>query len=182
MARARQSSDGRPEAEARPAAPRSLSTWSADRMRTRFSPKNRIGHGLVSLAPWFDVILVLLFFVVTASRVAVQPGIVVELPSAVFSDGLRSRHVAVVAAGAPNQATPAVVYYDDIRYRLDEAGRADLGAVWQTGQGKEEGLILFVDGDVPSATLNALLSMARSAGFPRVNLAHRPVAPVAGAQ
>jgi biopolymer transport protein ExbD len=182
MARARQSVDGQSAVAARAAAPRSLSTWSAERMRTRFSPKNRIGHGLVSLAPWFDVILVLLFFVVTASRVAVQPGIVVELPSAVFSDGLRSRHVAVVAAGAPNQATPAVAYYDDIRYRLDEAGRAALAAVWRADEAKEEGLILFADGDVPSATLNTLLSMARTAGFPRVNLAHRPVAPVAGAQ
>ncbi len=181
MARA-PSSSGRGSGEVAPA-PRSLSTWSADRMRTRFSPKNRIGHGLVSLAPWFDVFLVLLFFVVTASRVAVQPGIVVELPRAAFSDGFRSRHVAVVAAVAgPVRSGQAVAYYNDLRYRLDAAGLQALAAAWQKGEAKEEGLILFADGEVPSVTLNALLETARASGFPRVNLAHGPVGAVEGVE
>jgi biopolymer transport protein ExbD len=162
-------------------APRSLSTWSAERMRTRFSPKNRIGHGLVSLAPWFDIILVLLFFVVTASRVAVQPGIVVELPAGEFHDGLRSRHVAVVSLQVPaDSASRAVVYYDDRRYVMDAPGRLALAAAWQASGAKEQGLILFTDGAVASATLNSLLSMARTAGFPRVNLAHRTAVATSG--
>ena len=74
------------------------SGWAASELRTRFIPKSRIRTGLVSMSPWLDFVLILIFFLFAESRIVLQPGVVVELPTASFSEGVAPGMVATVVA------------------------------------------------------------------------------------
>jgi len=148
-------------------------------LRTRYTPKSRIGQGFVSLAPWFDVILLALFFVLLETKFVLQPGVTVELPTAPFTGGMRSDLIAVVLSVESQVpgTRDEIVFFDDDRYMVrDEKQMRRLQRTLRARSRKqaESGLIIQADRAVRQGTLAKLLEMARQVGVPRVNLATRP--------
>ena len=155
-----------------------VSSLEARRLRTRFSPKSRIGQGLVSMAPWMDVVLLMLLFFLLQSKLVLQPGIVVELPSAPFTEGSRPGLVAVILSVGSGQRAERqdVVFFDDERFlvgqndELDGLKNAFRGSLKQHA---DDVLILQIDQHVPHGTVQRVVRVARDAGIARVNVATR---------
>jgi biopolymer transport protein ExbD len=148
-------------------------------LRTRFNPRSRIGRGLVSVAPWLDIVLVLLFFVLIDRRLVLQPGTVVSLPTAGFEEGERPNLVAVAFSvrgvnGGPHKD---VVFFDDERFLLGEREQVQKFKTVLAQEAREHpdaALTIQADAAMPHGTVMQLMRMARDVGIPRVNIAARP--------
>ena len=51
-----------------------LRTRTAAELRTRYFPKSRIGQGLISVAPWVNIVLLLIFLLLLDRKSVIQPG------------------------------------------------------------------------------------------------------------
>ena len=145
-------------------------------LRTRYTPKSRIGHSFVSMAPWLDVVLVLVFLLLLENRLVVQPGVIIELPEAVFTGGISSDLIAVVLSveSGPRGRREQIILFDDERYMMnDEQQLERLQRVLRLRRrhSPESGLIVEADRLVPQGALITLFEMARRAGIRRVDVA-----------
>jgi biopolymer transport protein ExbD len=141
-----------------------------------------LNRGLVAAAPWLDAGLLVIFFLIVASRVVIQPGIRLTLPEAPFRDGVNPYDslVAVVVAGGPAE-TPGgireVVYFDEERFFLSRPDHVKkLQAAWSRAvrQSPSRPLLLQADPAVTQGTLTLLLKTAAEAGFREALIATRP--------
>jgi len=155
-----------------------VSTTTLSGLRTRYFPKSRISPGLISMTPWLNLVLLIVFMFVLDAKFVLQPGVVVELPEAPFTDGARSVLRAVVIAvetGVPG-VREEVIFFDDEYYRVKNEQhlqrlRRALDAAAQRHPGW--GLILLADRRVQLGTLTAIFNIAREAGIRSVNLGTR---------
>jgi len=155
-----------------------VSSLEARRLRTRFAPKSRIGQGLVSMAPWMDVVLIIILFSLLQSKLVLQPGVVVDLPSAPFTEGTRFGLVAVVlSVGAGEQEQRQnVVFFDDVRFLVGQDDEiAGLEEAFRVSRERHDDdvLIIQVDQHVPHGTVQRVVRVARDAGIARINVATR---------
>ena len=147
-------------------------------LRTRYVPRARIGRGLLSLAPWLDVVLLALFFALTGQTIRLQPGVVVQLPRGAFREGTIDELVVVVLSirDPATRRTEDIVFFDDVRYRLRSADQAErLQQALRARARKEGGVALVVqaDRDVRHGAVTDLMEMALDAGIERVNIGTR---------
>lgn len=155
-----------------------LRTLTATGLRTRFSPKSRIGQGVVSMAPWMDIVLLFLVFLFINDKFVLQPGAVIELEEADFVDGLRPGAMLVVTSvkGSRLGQRDEMVFFDDVRFLVaQEDQMAGLQEAFRSAQKKrpEASLTIHADRHVEHGTIVRLLGMAKRAGMKRVNLASR---------
>ncbi len=150
-------------------------------LRTRFFPKSRIGHGLVSVAPWLDVLLLLFFFTLLQSSASfiLQPGVIVELPQSEFTGGSHPDMIAVVlyAGGVGGMPGQEVVFFDDERFVLNKPGEIERfkeALALSGGGGKKQELVFEADKRVKHGTMVKLMNIAIEVGIERVNFAERP--------
>ncbi len=155
-----------------------LTSPTAIILRTRYFPKSRIGQGLISLAPWFSVILLLMMFLVVGSQVLVQPGVVLQLPSAPFTDGFHSRWLVVVmSAPASGGRRDEVVFFDDRRFVAgDPRDMVLLRRAFDEKRARQAdpSMVIQADQSVDFGTVMQIVNIAREAGVKRVNQAVRP--------
>ena len=92
-----------------------LRTSAAVALRTRFMPKNRIGHGLISAAPWLNILLLLVFFLLFHNRIVLQPGCVIDLPTSHAADGSHVGLAAVVRSvqDLRSGTRQEIIYFND---------------------------------------------------------------------
>ncbi|HEY8241162.1 MAG TPA: biopolymer transporter ExbD [Kiritimatiellia bacterium] len=121
-------------------------------------------RGLLDVAPWVNIALLMLMFFTAQSSFVLRPGIAVDLPAAPMTDGAGYRSQ-VVTLGRNN-----MVFFNDERTTLDglaprlaDAARRDPDAT----------LVVEADERVEHVSLIRLYNMAQAAGFPRVVLATR---------
>jgi biopolymer transport protein ExbD len=146
-------------------------------LRTRFFPRGRVGQGLVAVAPWVDIVLLVLLFSLVESKIVLQPGVVVSLPAAPFADGTRSSLIAVVLAVGGGAAKEEIVFFDDQRYTVSDAKAMEnlKYALARACAAKgEDGLIIQADQRVSHGAIVALMNMALEVGLKKVNLAEKP--------
>ncbi len=148
-------------------------------LRTRFLPKSRIGQGLISAAPWLDIVLLMVLLALLQGKFVLQPGMVVELPRVAFGEGtLPALSMVVVAAPAPGgTGRREIVFFDDNRYRVERAAamerlQEDLARYGRMQEGSD--LVVLADRHVGHGTIMDLCDMARAVGMERVNVAARP--------
>jgi biopolymer transport protein ExbD len=156
-----------------------FSSLTASGLRTRFFPKNRLGHGLISVAPWINVVLLLFFFLLIDRKFLLEPGILVDLPKTVIQQGSSFGMTAVVLSirGAEKDDRDEIVFFDDVRYRLkieDQRKRLQRAFSSKVRDGRETTLILQADRKVSHGSMVDLMNMALAAGIDRVNIAARP--------
>jgi len=158
-----------------------VSSQALSGLRTRYFPKSRIGQGLVSMAPWLNIVLLLIFFAILDARFVLQPGVVIQLPEAPFAEGLRSGLTAVVLSletGVPGVREEAVIF-DDARFQVSNASQMKrLKQALTAGayQHPSWGLVILADRHAQVDTVIRLMDMAREAGIKTVNLGTRETA------
>jgi biopolymer transport protein ExbD len=154
---------------------------AASGLRTRYFPKSRLGQGLISMGPWLNLVLLIVFLLLLDSRTAIQPGIVIDLPRAPFGGGARPDLVAVIFAidsGHPGKRDE-IIFFDDMRFPVrDEAEMTKLRHhLVQEFMGRPGScLTVQADADVRYGTVMQLCNMAREIGVPQVNMATREAA------
>ncbi len=147
-------------------------------MRTRYVPDVRFRHGLLRMAPWLDMVLIILYLVLLHSRVVLQPGVVVELPDAQPGAGLISPLIAVALVSGPPKAPVYRVFFDNEQYALDDENR--LEALRTAMEEKrihlnQTALTLYADRRIEHRHLMRLMQLAQEAGMQRINLGTQPV-------
>jgi biopolymer transport protein ExbD len=153
-------------------------------LRMRYSPRSRIGQGVISLAPWLNLVLLIVFFFIVYSNVVLQPGVVVRLPEAPFTDGSPPGITAVVLSLAtPGGSREEIVVFEDERFVLANPKQATrlrdtLAARTRSKPGAP--LVLLIDERVSHGTVVTLMNMAREAGAKEVAVSLRPPATAAG--
>ncbi|MCK5529258.1 MAG: biopolymer transporter ExbD [Kiritimatiellae bacterium] len=156
------------------------SRWSVSGLRTKYSPKNRIGHGFLIISPWVDILLLLMFLVLLDKTIVLQPGVVIDLKQSSFGDATRSGFEVVIMSvkGMKGSFSEDIVYYDDVRFRIENAKpREELmlsfkDRVQKTGNSN---LVIFADQAVAHGTIVEIMNLARQAGVSHVNMATSPV-------
>jgi biopolymer transport protein ExbD len=155
-----------------------ISSFALSGLRTRYFPRFRVGQGLLSMAPWLNLGLLILFFVLIESRFIVQPGVVVKLPEAPFRGGLHPTLTAVILSmesGMPG-VREEIAFFDDERFLMrDDAQVARFRAVLvgKLLKRPESSLTLQADVNVRHGTVMRILTMARESGVKDVDLATR---------
>ncbi len=147
-------------------------------MRTRYVPEARFRRGLLRMAPWFDMVLVILYLVLLHSRVVLQPGVVVELPTASFDTGLITPLIAVALVSGTPQAPQYRVFFDNEQYALDDARRLEALRTALSEKRihmNETALTLYADRRIEHRDLMRLMQLAQEAGMQRINLGTQPV-------
>jgi len=157
---------------------RKMKTLAATGLRMRFSPKSRIGQGLISVAPWIDIVLLLMIFLFIDGKFVLQEGSVIELPQGAFVDGIRPDFMVVVSSvpsGRDGQRDE-MVFFNDVPFMLERKARmADLQKAFGGIVNKhvDVDLVVYADKHVKHGTVMNIMQIARRAGIKRVNMAVR---------
>jgi biopolymer transport protein ExbD len=109
----------------------------------------------------------------------VQPGVVLTLPSAPFSQGTGVGLVAVVLpiSGSESATEKAIVFFDDERFvvgRPEQMQEMAEARAERLAEHPEAALVLQADRDVPHGTIVELIDVAAGVGVRHVNVAVRP--------
>ncbi|MBN1557938.1 MAG: biopolymer transporter ExbD [Lentisphaerae bacterium] len=155
-----------------------VSVLSASGLRTRFLPRSRLNRGLIGAAPWVDIVLLLIFFLLVDSKLVLQPGVRVDLPRAPFREGAAFGMTAVVlSVGGEGGARREIVFFDDERFLVsDENQMRGLRSAFASRARRQEnpGLIIQADKSVRHGTVVNVMNMALEAGVEQVTLAVEP--------
>jgi biopolymer transport protein ExbD len=144
------------------------------RMRTRYAARFTPGGGVLGMAPWLDLVLVFIFYLLLETRVTLHPGIVVELPQAPFADGVQTGDVALLTMErGVDGILREVAYVDELRYVLASDHEALAKALVTLRGEASKAMMLYADRRVPHASVAGMLELARLAGFEEVGLATR---------
>ena len=155
-----------------------VSAWNVTGLRTRYFPKSRIGQGLISVAPWVNLALLMFCFLILDSKLVVQPGVCVELPRGPFREGTGFEIVADVLSvrgtgGAPREE---MIFFNDQRYRVkSEEQMRSLKQAFavRLREHHDANLIIQADQRVPHGTVVQVMNMALEVGIKQVNIATR---------
>jgi biopolymer transport protein ExbD len=172
-----------PAAEAPAGEPLLLSWFSAPgspgKLRAHYRPAGRFSHVALSVAPWFDALLLLVAFLAFHRATAVVPSETVSLPGAEFAAGARSSLV-LVARADPNPRAgaefAAEVFLDGVAYNLASPGRADefrtdLAAA--AARTAETGALVYMDEALSHGDAVRLSGILRDAGLERASFVTR---------
>ncbi|OVE75024.1 hypothetical protein BVX97_05780 [bacterium E08(2017)] len=146
-------------------------------LRTKYFPKNRIGHGLVSSAPWIDILFLFMCFFILESKFMLQPGVVIDLPTTSFKGTVATDMIAVIrAVDSGNGTMKEIIFFDDERFLVDnELQMKKLKQLFNEAvvEDKAAGLLIYSDKNVKQGTLVELFNMVKEVGVVRINIASR---------
>lgn len=157
-----------------------VSVRTVSGLRTRYYPKSRIGQGMISMAPWVDIILLIIFFVIMDAKLVLQPGVIVELPTAPFTEGSHSGLIAVVLSvrGPEAGGRKEIVFFDDERFLVEDKEQMQglkRAFAARVREHPDADLDVRADRRVSHGTVMAIMNMAREVGIKKVNVAERPL-------
>ena len=153
-----------------------LKTLSATGLRMRFTPKSRIGQGLISVAPWIDIVLLFMIFMLIDGKFVLQEGSVIELSQGAFVDGIRPDFMLVVSSVQAAKQGPRdeMIFFNDVSFAVgDKARMDDLQKTFDSVVDKhiDVDLVIYADKHVEHGTVMDVMQRARQAGIKRVNMA-----------
>ncbi len=151
--------------------------WSASGLRLRFRPSCRVGQGLMTVAPWIDIVLVILLFYYVTQSFLVTPGVFVKLPEGPFVEGVRHGVPIVLLSVEGEEGVNCSLFFDEVRYRLGDIDRElafsrAIEAYIHHG-GRTEA-VLHADERSPHGMVMRAVNLARSAGIRFVSVTVRP--------
>lgn len=153
--------------------------WQARTFET-YRPPNRLNRGLVTMAPWMDALLLVLFFLLATSRFVLQPGVAIRLPVGPFTNGASPYGllgVVVAQESADGKGVEEILYFDDARFALGQPATQEKlkKALAVAAQHKpDQAMVIEADQQVRHGTVVSLITMAAAAGIPDVVVATRP--------
>ena len=151
-------------------------SWFADRggasrLRARYRPDARFSHVALSVAPWFDALLLLVAFLAFHRATALVPAETVDLPQAGFASGARSSVVLAVRAlpaAPPGAEIAAMAFLGGVAYDLARPGRADeLRADLEAAAraAAETNALVYMDEALPHGAAVRIAGILRDAGL-----------------
>ena len=133
-------------------------------LRRKFPSKIRPVRGVLDVAPWVDVVLLILLFFIVNSSFVMRPGITMDLPVSAMADG--ARYDAMVVTVAQDN----MVFFNDEKLTLDGlAPRLEDAA----RKRPDATLVIEADARVQNGTLVGIYNMAMNAGLKQVMMATR---------
>jgi len=152
--------------------------WRADVLRERFRPRSRIAQAWLAAVPWINLALIGGLFWVIGDRLRVQPGVVFDLPTAPFREGMHYGLTAVMLpVSRPSGQTETLVFFEDEPYCTSVPAQVrQLGAALRSRAAREtrRELLLLADRRVPHGDVMAAVEVARAAGIQRISVAAKP--------
>lgn len=136
--------------------------------RRRFHATHRTLRGLLAVAPWVNVVLLVLMFFLVNTSFVVQPGVTLNLPSAPLTAGARYGDLVVTI---PQEG---MYFFQDERMTLDGLAAA---LAREARELPDATLMVEADGRVSHQTLVRVYAMAHQAGLREVVLATRQPSP-----
>ncbi len=133
-------------------------------LRRRYRPHERLFKGPIDVVPLVNVVLLFVFFFILQSPFVMQPGIVVNLPTASFASGVPYGAMVVTIS------QEGMMFFNDERMTMEELGAALAQAAFDQ---PDASLVIEADGRVPHSTLVQIYNMATAAGIKSVVLATR---------
>ena len=152
--------------------------WNVTGLRTRYFPKSRIGQGLISVAPWINVALLLFGVLLLNSKVILQPGVVVNLPRGPFKEGVGFEMVAAVLSvpGTGGAGREEMIFFNDQRYRVKNAAQMQSlkqAFAMRLREHHDASLIIQADQRILHGTVVEIMNMALEVGIRQVDIAAR---------
>lgn len=154
------------------------SAWNVTGLRTRYFPKSRIGQGLIGVAPWINVALLLFGVLLLNSTLVLQPGVVINLPRGPFLEGTGFEMVAAIlsVSGTGGGSREEMIFFNDQRYRVKNAEQMQTlkqAFAARLREHHDASLIIQADQRVPHGTVVDVMNMALEVGIRQVNIAAR---------
>lgn len=154
------------------------SAWNVTGLRTRYFPKSRIGQGLIGVAPWINVALLLFGVLLLNSKLVLQPGVVINLPRGPFKEGTGFEMVAAIlsVSGTSGGGRDEMIFFNDQRYRVknaDQMKSLKQAFAMRLREHHDASLIIQADQRVPHGTVVDVMNMALEVGIRQVNIAAR---------
>ena len=131
----------------------------------RFRPKQSLFYSPAGVVPLFNLIFLIMLFMIFQARFVRQPAMAVSLPGSAFASG-EAYDTAVVAL-----TREGMVFFNDERVPLD-----DLAGSLSRKLREKPSLSITIESDirVPYGMIMRVANMASAAGFRRIHLATRP--------
>jgi hypothetical protein len=138
----------------------------------------RTGFIWMTAAPWITLLLNLALVWIIGERLRIQPGVVFELPSAPFREGMhQGLTVVMLPVSRPSGQNETLVFFEDEPYNISNTPQPKrLGDALRNRALREtrRELLLLADRRVPHGDVMAIVELARSVGIQRVNVALKP--------
>lgn len=133
-----------------------------------FRPRRRTGRGFLIGTIFLDASLLISAFVLATSPFVQKPGIALDLPVAVQTDGIRFNDMLL------SISHEGLFFFNDEQVTLE-----NLGSALRVAAQKRPGvsLILEADQSTPQSTATAVYDAAAAAGFRRVFIATQTATP-----
>lgn len=134
--------------------------------------------GLVLMAPWLTLVLILAMFSFLYSSLAPAPAVSLDLPDTSMSDSSNPGLVALLLPGGANGTQPegSLVFFDDARYVLSDPASGE-GLARRLGERSFETrcgtLTLLCDRRVPAGDLMRVMELARQVRISHVQVAEK---------
>jgi biopolymer transport protein ExbD len=152
--------------------------WDVSDLRTRYAPATQFGQGLISTAPWVNLALIIVFFLLLPMNFVLLTGISIELPESDPLAGAPYGLSAVILTqpGERRGIKREVVFFNDQPF--DTANSVDRSALARSLQeaaatAHEGTLTIIADREVKHGTVTMLYTQALKAGFKLVHTATR---------
>lgn len=154
--------------------------WRSDSLRNRFTQGGWGGRALFAAAPWISLVLLVVLLLAVGDRILLRPGVVIDLPSAPFREGMRYGLTAVMIPVARTNGQQTLVFFDDEPFELSAPARREKLAerIRNRVQGVQGApsheLLLLADRRIPHGDVMTVVNLAREAGVSRVNVSTKP--------
>lgn len=127
-----------------------------------FRPRRRTGRGFLTGTIFLDVSLLIVAFVLATSPFVQKPGIALNLPIAVQTDGIRFNDMVL------SITREGLFFFNDEQVTLENLSQA-----MRVAAQKRPGVALILEADqsTPQSTATAIYDAAAAAGFRRVFIA-----------
>ena len=153
--------------------------WCRHGLRTRYRPKSGICGGLLSAAPWLNLLLLLIAFVLLAPRLILPPGRRIELPEGNLTQPGARNVTAVVLShrqSTENASRSEMIFFEDQPFLVDnptQIGELKQRFLRVAREHPETVLVVEADVHVEYGTIAKLCAIAEKAGLKTVHLAGR---------
>ena len=153
--------------------------WRRSGLRARYLPKPPICGGLITAAPWLNILIVILAFILLEPRFVLRPGVKLELPENNVRSLTGPSVTAVILShrqSSDGDARSEIIFFEDLPFSADnQAHMQELKRRFYAiaNESPETALVLEADVHVQYGTIARLCDMAGRSGLKTVTLAGR---------
>ncbi|HPO52431.1 MAG TPA: biopolymer transporter ExbD [bacterium] len=131
----------------------------------KFPRRYEIFKGQINMAPLIDVVLLQLIYFMLTSSFIMQPGIKINLPSAMSTDKIEEKEIFI------NVSAEGIIFLEEKQVSPEQ-----LAGLLNSYKGKEH-LVVVIKGDIrtPHGKIVNVMDIVRTSGISKIAIATIPV-------